>query len=70
MEFDNLGFIDRGLSSFIDTTLLRFGDAFHLTFAAEVRLKLSKDTQHIQKAFSSWGRGIDGLFGCPEMNTL
>src|SRR5262245_4077229 len=60
----------RRLPPLVDALCLRLSDTLHLPFAPEVGLELRKHPQHVEKGFSSCGRGIDGLLSCLQRDLL
>src|SRR3954471_11154489 len=62
--------VNAGFAALVDARLLRLRDALKLALAPEVRLKLRKHPEHVEKRLTRRRAGVDGLLGRPEMRTL
>lgn len=58
--------VDGRLSSFVDSTGLCLGDAFHLPLTAKLGLKLGEHSQQVERQLPINRARVEGLFGGTE----
>ncbi len=63
LEGTNLGRFDGWAPPLVDAGGLGFGDALHLSLAAQVGLKLGEHARAFRGSLAGSGAGVDRLFG-------